>query len=120
MPAPSHHPSSTASAAPQDSRNAWSEERGQSTAALTAPGPTIRFTISALNASVYDTATCLHSPPWGGQLGRSAEATTSLPQGAPLTSRSAPARYAQEGSCPSYAPDQAMFDKGIRPQAHAQ
>ncbi|WP_434345491.1 transposase [Myxococcus virescens] len=29
MPAPSHHPPSTASAAPQDSRNAWFEERGQ-------------------------------------------------------------------------------------------
>lgn len=52
-----------------------------STEALTALGPTIRFTICALNASAYGTASRLLSPPRRGQLSRSAEATSSLTQG---------------------------------------
>jgi hypothetical protein len=52
-----------------------------SAAALTAPGPTIRFTICALNASVYGSASCLLSPPGRHQLGTSAEATSSLTRG---------------------------------------
>jgi len=54
-----------------------------STKAPTAPGLTIRFTICALNASVYGTASCLLSPPGRHPLGTSAEATTSLTQGGP-------------------------------------
>jgi hypothetical protein len=49
-----------------------------SAAVLTAPGPTIRFTICALNASVYVTASCLLSPPGRHQPGTSAEAISAL------------------------------------------